>query len=141
MNTFLQLDYAYSYIYTYSYIQKKFRRYNEHKKIIQKVFDSVEESLVSDIVLQSLVSQLCRLSDLTMSYQIFMSTYQIFRLGTYSRVYTLFKDIYAAHFLKLFDIYKCLRIETIFIQYNEKIPRIKFFFETQPVACQVTSHG
>lgn len=55
---------------------------------------------------------------------LYVNLSDLYRLGTYSRVYTLFKDIYAAHFPKLFDIYKCLRIETIFIQYIEKIPRI-----------------
>lgn len=52
---------------------------------------------------------------------LYVNLSDFYRLGTYSRV---FKDIYAAHFPKLFDIYKCLRIETIFIQYIEKIPRI-----------------
>lgn len=140
MNTFLQLDYAYSYIYTYSYIQKKFRRYNEHKKIIQKVFDSVEESLVSDIVLQSLVSQLCRLSDPTMSYQIFMSTCQIFIDLVLIHVSILCSKIFTLHIFLNCSIFINASGLKLF-SFNILKKSQGFFFETQPSACQISSHG
>lgn len=140
MNTFLQLDYAYSYIYTYSYIQKKFRRYNEHKKIIQKVFDSVEESLVSDIVLQSLVSQLCRLSDPTMSYQIFMSTCQIFIDLVLIHVSILCSKIFTLHIFLNCSIFINAPGLKLF-SFNILKKSQGFFFETQPSACQISSHG
>lgn len=140
MNTFLQLDYAYSYIYTYSYIQKKFGKHNEHKKIIQKVFDSVEESLVSDIVLQSLVSQLCRLSDHLMSYQIFMSTCQIFIDLVLIHVSILCSKIFTLHiFLNCSIFINALGLKLFSFNIMKKSQG--FFFETQPLASQVSSQG
>lgn len=140
MNTFLQLDYAYSYIYTYSYIQKKFGKHNEHKKIIQKVFDSVEESLVSDIVLQSLVSQLCRLSDPTVSYQIFMSTCQIFIDLVLIHVSILCSKIFTLHIFLNCSIFINAPGLKLF-SFNILKKSQGFFFETQPSACQISSHG
>lgn len=52
---------------------------------------------------------------------------------------SLSQDIYAAHFLTLFDIYKYLRVKTMFIQQYEKIPCQDSSFETTPlhVVCLV----
>lgn len=38
-------------------------------------------------------------------------------------MYTLSQDIYAAQFFQLFDIYKYLKIQTMFIQMYKKNPR------------------
>lgn len=50
--------------------------------------------------------------------------------------YTLSEDIYAAHFLKLFDIHKYLFVQTMYIQKNEKIQG--FLLETPLFSCQVS---
>lgn len=55
-------------------------------------------------------------------------------------LYTLSQDIYMAHFLQQFDIYKYLRIQTIIIQMYNKNSKI-FSFKTPPLACQISIHG
>lgn len=56
------------------------------------------------------------------SKQMFCNIFIIFAY-LWPAFYSLFQDIYTAHFLQLFDIYKYLWVQKMFIQQYKKIPK------------------